>query len=162
MTLTMENLSEIFMIQSLEGGDGVTIEETDVVTFPEGTFRYPSGIDKIVMELANAKGIYALGKSKLLKMKPPSLQVSLFIFPRSASNIQFENTGKVAWRGKTEIGPDSGQRFIRISDEALCFLRFFFQDEICDIFPCILLELLRQVWAAHIQRSGNILRFNCI
>ena len=66
MTLTVENLSEIFMIQSLEGGDGVTIEETDVVTFPEGTFRYPSRIDKIVMELANAKGIYALAISSVL------------------------------------------------------------------------------------------------
>ena len=33
-------------------------------------------------------------------------------------------------RGKSEIGPDSGQRFIRIAEEAFCFLRFFLQDEI--------------------------------
>ena len=58
-------------------------------------------------------------------------------------------------RGKSEIGPDSGQRFIRIAEEAFCFLRFFLQDEIRYIFPGILLELLRQVWSAHIQRSGD-------
>ena len=30
-------------------------------------------------------------------------------------------------RGKSEIGPDSGQRFIRIAEEAFRLLRFFLQ-----------------------------------
>ena len=42
----------------------------------------------------------------------------------------FEHSGKMAGGGKSEIGPDSGQSFIRIAEEAFCFLRFFLQDEI--------------------------------
>ena len=47
-----------------------------------------------------------------------------------AADAGFEHSGKMAGGGKSEIGPDSGQRFIRIAEEAFCFLRFFLQDEI--------------------------------
>ena len=57
-------------------------------------------------------------------------QVFIPIFAACAADAGFEYSGKMAGGGKSEIGPDSGQRFIRIAEEAFCFLRFFLQDEI--------------------------------
>jgi len=54
-------------------------------------------------------------------------QVFIPIFAACAAGAGFEHSGKMAGGGKSEIGPDSGQRFIRIAEEAFCFLRFFLQ-----------------------------------
>lgn len=56
-------------------------------------------------------------------------QVFIPIFAACAADAGFEHSGKMAGGGKSEIGPDSGESFIRIA-EAFCFLRFFLQDEI--------------------------------
>ena len=52
-------------------------------------------------------------------------QVFIPIFAACAADAGFEHSGKMAGGGKSEIGPDSGQGFIRIAEEA-----FFLQDEI--------------------------------
>ena len=57
------------------------------------------------------------------------------IFAGRAADIGFEYPRKMAGGGKAEIRANRGQRFIRIVEEAFCFLRFFLQDEVSYIFP---------------------------
>ena len=57
----------------------------------------------------------------------------------------------MAGGGKTKIGTDSGQGFIRIAEEALCFLRFFFQDEVGQRFSRFLLEFPGEIGAIQKQ-----------
>ena len=49
------------------------------------------------------------------------------IFAGRAADIGFEYPRKMAGGGKAEIRANRGQRFIRIAEEAFCFLRFFLQ-----------------------------------
>ena len=57
-------------------------------------------------------------------------QVFIPIFAACAADAGFEHSEKMAGGGKAEIRANRGQRFIRIAEEAFCFLRFFPQDEI--------------------------------
>lgn len=52
---------------------------------------------------------------------------------------------------------DGSQGFIRIAEEALCFLCFLLEDEICQTHSRFLNEFLGEVWTAEIQFLGDVL-----
>ena len=68
--------------------------------------------------------------------------IPLPVLARAASGVFLEHARKMAGRGKAEVGADHGERFVRIAEEVFGLLRFFLQDEICDILACIRLEAL--------------------
>ena len=71
------------------------------------------------------------------------LKQSLVLFPifaGCAADVGFEHPRKMTGGGKAEIRTDGGQGFIRIAEEALCFLRFFFQNEVGQRFSRFLFE----------------------
>ena len=57
-----------------------------------------------------------------------------------AADVGFEHSGKMTGGGKAEVRGNGGQGFIRIAEEALCFLRFFFQNEVGQRFSRFLFE----------------------
>ena len=60
-------------------------------------------------------------------------------------------------RGKAKIRADSGQGFIRIAEEAFGFLRFFFEDEICQALAGFLFELSGQIGTAEKEMACNLI-----
>ncbi len=68
----------------------------------------------------------------------------------------------MAGRRKAEVGADGSERFVRITEETLGLFRFFFQNEICQRFSGTFSEFFGQVRAADIQRTGNLLGFDCV
>ena len=71
------------------------------------------------------------------------LKQSLVLFPilaGCAADVGFEHSGKMTGGGKAEVRGNGGQGFIRIAEEALCFLRFFFQNEVGQRFSRFLFE----------------------
>ena len=74
------------------------------------------------------------------KYREPNRLLVLFpIFSGRAADVGFEYPRKMAGGGKAEVRTNSGQGLIRITEEALCFLRFFFQDEVGQSFSRFLL-----------------------
>lgn len=65
----------------------------------------------------------------------------------------------MAGGGKAEIRTNGGQRLIRIAEEAFCFLRFFFQDEVRQTFARLFLEFPGEIGAVQEQFLRHFL--NC-
>ena len=91
------------------------------------------------------------------------LKQSLVLFPiltGCAADVGFEHSGKMTGGGKAEIGADGGEGLVRIAEEAFGFLRFFFQDEVCQALARLLLEFAGEVRAAEEQLLRDFLRCN--
>ena len=70
------------------------------------------------------------------------LLVLFTIFTGRTADIGFEYPRKTAGGEKVEVRTNGGQGLIRIAEKALCFLRFFFQDEVGQRFSRFLLKTL--------------------
>ena len=91
------------------------------------------------------------------------LKQSLVLFPiltGCAADVGFEYSGKMTGGGKAEIGADGGEGLVRIAEEAFGFLRFFFQDEVCQALARLLLEFAGEVRTAEEQLLRDFLRCN--
>lgn len=59
---------------------------------------------------------------------------------------------------KSQIVSDCSKRFIRITEEALCFFRFFFKNKICQAFPGLFLKPPGKIRAAQKQFFCQLFR----
>ena len=65
---------------------------------------------------------------------------ALAVLPRRFAAVFFEYSCKVALRGKTEVIRYQSKRFIAVTQEALCLLDFFAENEIGQSHAGFLLE----------------------
>ena len=62
----------------------------------------------------------------------------------------------MAGGGKAEVGTDGGYGFVGIAEEAFGFLRFFFEDEICQAFAGFFLEFPGEIGAAEEEMACDL------
>ena len=88
-------------------------------------------------------------RQKLFSILDESNRLLVFfpIFTGRTADIGFEYPRKMAGGGKAEVRTNGGQGLIRIAEEALCFLRFFFQDEVGQRFSRFLLKFAGKIEA---------------
>ena len=86
-------------------------------------------------------------------------QWSLVFFPvfaGGAADVGFEDSGKMAGGGKAQVGTNGGYGFVGIAEEAFGFLRFFFEDEVCQALAGFFFELSGKVGAAEKEMACDL------
>ena len=98
--------------------------------------RYSAAPTQIIVRCMTRQKLFSIlyESNRLLVLFP--------IFTGRTADIGFEYPRKMAGGGQAEVRTNGGQRLIRITEEALCFLRFFFQDEVGQRFSRFLLKTL--------------------